>query len=354
MALRKVEPRAEDNIQKLLDDARRAASYVVTDQSIELIASKFRDQAEQEGDIFIPDYQRSLVWSRQKMSYFIESLLLRIPVPPIFLYDVSGRLEVVDGSQRVRCISRFVNNEFRLCELEKLEFLNGIYYKDLPRAAALRFMNTPVRTFVLSETADQSTRVELFRRLNTSGKVLEPAEIRVGAFPGRLMTLVKELASDSRFADVCPARRGQRSAASERQELALRFLAYYECHSSFEHDVAKFLDEYLIEGNRGKSDDEIQRLRAIFLRMVEFVASHFPYGFRRQPSSHQTPRVRFEALSVGTALALDTGQELETDQIRCWIEAEAFRKLTKTGASNSGKRLRERIFFVRDRLLGKE
>src|SRR3546814_12394847 len=91
-----------DHIAAIVDEVRREARYVVTDFSIELVLSKFKEEAEHEGDIYVPDYQRSLSWGDERSSYFIESLILRVPVPPIFLYDVDGRLEIVDGSQRTQ------------------------------------------------------------------------------------------------------------------------------------------------------------------------------------------------------------------------------------------------------------
>src|SRR3546814_12117215 len=98
----------------IVDGWRREARYVVTDFSIELVISKFKEEAEHEGDSYVPDYQRSLSWGDERSSYFIESLLLRVPVPPIFLYDVDGRLEIVDGSQRIRSLVRFVRGLFVL------------------------------------------------------------------------------------------------------------------------------------------------------------------------------------------------------------------------------------------------
>src|SRR3546814_14818149 len=116
----------------IVDGWRREARYVVTDFSIELVISKFKEEAEHEGDSYVPDYQRSLSWGDERSSYFIESLLLRVPVPPIFLYDVDGRLEIVDGSQRIRSLVRFVRGLFVLEGLEKLDVLNGYRYEDLP------------------------------------------------------------------------------------------------------------------------------------------------------------------------------------------------------------------------------
>ncbi|TKB30254.1 MAG: DUF262 domain-containing protein, partial [Mesorhizobium sp.] len=111
---------------------RREARYVVTDLSVELVVSKFRDEAETEGDIYVPEYQRSLAWNEEQSSYFIESLILRVPVPPVFLYDVEGRLEIVDGSQRIRSLVRYLRDGFALRGLEKLDILNGYHFADLP------------------------------------------------------------------------------------------------------------------------------------------------------------------------------------------------------------------------------
>src|SRR5437762_3286155 len=108
-----------EEVAAVVDAVRREARYVVTDFSVEQVLSKFREHAENEGDIYVPEYQRSLAWSNEQSSYFIESLLLRVPVPPIFLYDVDGRLEIVDGSQRIRSLVRFASGQLVLEGLEK-------------------------------------------------------------------------------------------------------------------------------------------------------------------------------------------------------------------------------------------
>jgi len=339
-------------VQHFIDSARREINYTVTDFPVESLVDKYEPHDKQHpAEIFVPDYQRGLVWKREQISYFVESLILRVPIPPLFLYDKEGFLEIVDGSQRVRAIAEFMRNRCRLVGLDKLNFLNDFRFVDLPQATSLRFKNTPIRTFVLSESADQTTRADLFRRLNTSGTPLSGAEIRVGAYPGPMMDLIIQCANDPWFKSVCPATRGQRDADSERQELTLRFFAYYERYEKFDHDVARFLDEYLDEGNRDFSTAHIARLRDKFQETVSFVVQHFEYGFQRSPTSKQTPRVRFEALSVGIARALDETSDLRTSNIEQWLESNEFKRIVTAGATNSATRLRERIEFVRDKLL---
>jgi hypothetical protein len=121
-----------DEVAQTVEDARREVRYVITDFSFELVTSKFKEKAEAEGDIYVPEYQRKLAWTEDKQSYFIESLILRVPVPPVFFYDVDGRLEIVDGSQRMRTIVGFARDGFALSGLEKLDVLNGFRFSDWP------------------------------------------------------------------------------------------------------------------------------------------------------------------------------------------------------------------------------
>jgi uncharacterized protein with ParB-like and HNH nuclease domain len=162
-------PDAEE-VTRVVDEARRDTRYQVTDYPVELLVAKFREDPKEEGDIYIPEYQRRLRWPLKGQSYFIESVLLRIPVPPIFLYEVGGRLEVVDGSQRIRTLAQFVRNQFRLDELEKLDILNGMYFSDLPDGVQRRFNNTPIRSFVLDEGATNQLALRCF------GVLIRPAK----------------------------------------------------------------------------------------------------------------------------------------------------------------------------------
>src|SRR3546814_13528922 len=149
-----------DHIAAIVDEVRREARYVVTDFSIELVLSKFKEEAEHEGDIYVPDYQRSLSWGDERSSYFIESLLLRVPVPPIFLYDVDGSLEIFDGSQRIRSLVRFARGRFVLGWLEKLDVLNGYRYVDLTPSVQRRLNKPQIRSFVHDDGTDERQRIK--------------------------------------------------------------------------------------------------------------------------------------------------------------------------------------------------
>jgi hypothetical protein len=339
-----------DEVAEIVENARREVRYVTTDFSYELVVSKFRDEAEAEGDIFVPPYQRKLTWSSDKQSYFIESLILRIPIPPIFLYDVQGKLEIVDGSQRVRTIVSYAKDGFALAGLEKLDILNGFPFSKLPEVVRRRLYNTPIRSFILDQGTDESTRVDLFRRLNTSGKLLEDAEIRKGAYRGPFLDLVIDRASSDLFKRVTPHIGGRTDPESERQELVTRFFVYCERYTEFRHDVRKFLDASMMEFNRSMSPGRRDRMQQEFNRTINFITDNYPRGFYRSEKSRLVPRVRFEAVSVGTALALRRNPNIAVGDTE-WLRSKEFQELVRTDASNSGPKLRGRIEFVRDQLL---
>jgi len=301
-------------------------------------------------EIYVPEYQRKLAWSDDQKSYFIESMVLRIPISPVFFYEVEGRLEIVDGSQRIRTLAAFARDEFALRNLEKLDMLNGRTFSQLPPSVRRRFNNTPLRGFVLDQGTDETVRIDLFRRLNTSGRRLADAEVRKGAFRGPFLDLVVDSAASQAFRAAAPRIGGVSDEDSERQELATRFYVYLEAYADFRHEVRNFLDAHTRRLNAALTPGEIDARRREFERVMQFVARSFAEGFYRRGSPNRVPRVRFEAIAVGSALALRERPDLvAADTI--WVHGDEFEELTRTDASNSGPRLRGRIEFVRDRLL---
>lgn len=341
-------------VVRAIEDARREVKYFATDYPVETFVRRFRAEPQEEGDIYIPDYQRIMQWDDDRKSYFIESLILRIPVPPVFFYEVDGHLEIVDGSQRIRTLVEFFGNEFKLDKLEKLDIINGYRYEDLPTVIKKRLQNTAIRTFVLEQGTDQSTRVELFRRINTSPKPLTEAEIRIGAYRGPFLDLVMHCANRETFVRLAPGEgtRGNKNKESERQELVTRFFIYLEYAGEFTHDVRRFLDAHFKRLNQTLTVQDVQEKSEEFDRVMVFIAEHMPHAFFRMERTRQVPRVRFEAVSVGSALALRTGEPLHVDDLS-WLSGDEFLKIVRTDASNSGPKLRARIGFVRDRLLGR-
>jgi hypothetical protein len=151
----------------------------------------------------------------------------------------------------------------------------------------------------------------------------------------------------------------------ERMELTLRFFAYLNNYQNFQHSVREFLDDYMesYKNNKDNNTDNangdfielddsiIKQMNNEFNTVLEFVNTHFPNGFKKTANSKETYRVRFEALAVGTALALQQKPNLTPENVE-WINSEEFKIHTTSDASNSKPRVIARIEYVRDKLLG--
>ena len=115
--------RAEASIAEL----ERTVKFLVTDYTVEFLAGKVRDE-----EYYIPEYQREFSWNDDAQSRFVESLLMGLPIPFLFLWQANdGRLEIVDGSQRLRTIVRFMDDGLALKNLKLLPLVEGFRFSNL-------------------------------------------------------------------------------------------------------------------------------------------------------------------------------------------------------------------------------
>ena len=336
---------------------QREVEYQTKEYIVELLVNKYVTGIEDdENEIFVPTYQRRFVWSIERQSKFIESVLLGLPVPYIFIANLEkdiaedeGRAEVVDGSQRIRTLAAFVTNDLVLTGLEKCDALNGFRFSDLEMSRQRKFNRQPIRVIELSSKADEQVRRDIFERINTGSEELRDMEKRKGIYTGPFYDFIKECAADPAFNRVCPLS-FSKQRREEAEELVLRYFAYSDTYMDFKHDVGKFLSGYL---KKHQENFDRDRLRAQFESMLFFAERNLPYGFRKSSKASTTPRVRFEALACGITLALRQNPDLQAsqEQVHAWLNSTEFRRLVVSDASNSLPRLKARIEFVRDKLL---
>lgn len=342
----------KDEAEEQILDRQKEIDYDIREYPVEVVVSKFVDKLENDkSELFIPDYQREMVWSEKQQARFIESILLNLPIPYIYVSDVvegedEGRLEIVDGSQRVRTLVNFLSSQLRLNELSVLNKLNGFTFKDLPLSRQLRFKRKTLRTIELLNV-DEEARRQLFDRLNTGGTRLREMEQRFGSKDGPFINFIKDMAALELFRELCPVS-PTREKYREYEELVLRFFAYSDRYQSFKKRVDKFLDEYMDEKNRG-FDEAV--MRSELVGVLEFVKKHFPYGFKKNEKNKSVPRIRFEAIAVGINLALRIDPNVDPENVS-WIDSKEFSALTRSDASNSLPRVISRINYVRDNILG--
>jgi uncharacterized protein DUF262 len=159
-----------------------------------------------------PEYQRRLRWSNPQKSRLIESLLLNVPVPPIFLYESEeARYEVMDGQQRLNAIKEFLAGSFSLSGLTVLSPLNGIRYGKAPPKIKRALDRASLSAIVLLLESDTEAdaikkktdiRRFIFDRLNSGGKQLNAQELRNAIYPGSFNRAIVDLARERMFTSV--------------------------------------------------------------------------------------------------------------------------------------------------------
>ncbi len=341
----------KEELQKILTQVKEKATeydYRTKDYPFEVICTKYGDEDDLNTTLYVPKYQREFVWRPDRQSKYIESVLLGVPLTPFLVSeDEEGRLEIIDGSQRIRTLIAFYENKLKLRKLEKLTEINTAKFKDLPRPLQNYIKNRDFKVIVVDK-ANIDIRQDIFERINTTSEKLTDAEIRKGSYSGKFYDLVLSLKDNVDFREICPVPK-TKEKRGEYEELILRFFAYKDRYLDFKHDVVIFLNDYLDEMNNSNFNDE--EYKTNFNLMVSFIKQYFPLGFRKDENSKSTPRVRFEAIAVGSILALKENPNLENPDLE-WLGSKGFKEQTTSDASNNPNRLKNRIEFVRDGLLG--
>ncbi|CQR62898.1 DUF262 domain-containing protein [Streptomyces leeuwenhoekii] len=348
-----ITPDERDAAEKQIADQSKRIDFYITEYSVEILANKM-----QSGEYIVPDYQREFTWEHERKSKFLESLIMGLPIPFIFFWEMEdGKLEIVDGSQRLRTIEEFLHKGLRLGELDQLTNVSYFTFDDLPESRQRKIRNRSIRGIVLNEHADEAARLDMFERINTGSKNANTAEIRRGALAGPFMRLVIDLAADARFADLAPMS-AKRKKERGYEELVTRFFAYGDGLDKYRDRPADFIFDYVKKMNavfreRPALAEEYNRR---FQETMDFVEQIFPYGFRKTPTGKATPRARFEAIAIGSFRALQEKPQLREkrrDQlnVRSWLQSEEFLEVTGSDGANARSRLEGRINFVRDRLV---
>jgi hypothetical protein len=262
------------------------------------------------GDIKIPEFQRGYVWPIKQASRFIESLLLGLPVPGIFLSKEieTNKLLVIDGQQRLRTLEAFYGGifppnkrEFSLVDVQ--EEFEGKTYKTLDDEDRRVLENAIIHATVVKQTnpADGGSGIyKIFERLNSSGMLLSPQEIRTAIYGGNLSNLLSELNKGPKWRMLFgPANKRMRD-----QELVLRFFALLRSQETYTRPMKAFLNKFMNE-HKAMQKAACDELAGLFNRAVDAVSDHIgPKAFK--PVSSFNAAV-FDSILVGVARRLNKG-----------------------------------------------
>ena len=259
-------------------------------------------------DIFIPDFQRNFVWTIPQASRFIESLILDLPVPGVFLFREpdTRKLMVVDGQQRLRSLEMFKEGvangrEFRLTGVSAE--LEGCTWDHLLATDRRSLEDAIIHAtiFQQNDPADDCSSVyEVFERLNSGGTALQDQEVRACVYRGSFVRFLGEMNQDVNWRALF----GKTNRRKKDEEIILRFLALYESLSDYRRPMKHFLNRFAAR-HRTLAHEDSERFRRVFentMRVVNEVLT--PRSLR--------PRRAFnvavaDAVLVGVARRLDKG-----------------------------------------------
>lgn len=209
-----------------------------------------------------PDFQRNFIWDKTRQSRLIESILLGLPLPSIYLsqYD-DGLLTVVDGLQRLSTIHNFYKNKLKLTNLEYLTECNNLYYNELDSVLSplriRKFSQTQVMCFVIDYRSPSKLKFDLFRRLNTGGKPLNNQEIRNCLSNNKVQQTIKSMVDLENFK--LATDRSIKDKRMDGRDAALRFICFYDMYKRSILEKNQFKNYY--NGDmEGTLDDFVETL----------------------------------------------------------------------------------------------
>ena len=311
-----------------------------------------------------PSYQRRHRWPVEKQSALIESFLLNIPVPPIYLAeDETGRYSVVDGKQRLTAIADFMAGRLCLKNLESLTEAEGYLFSDFPDEVRNTVTIRPfLRVITLLRKSSPLLKYEVFIRLNRGGESMEPQELRNVAFRGPLNNLVMDLSGNSFLSNQLKIK-DQSSSAFKLMadvELVLRFLTLRENWETFSGSLRTAMDRFMAE-NALASKKKLEHYSARFLRAIGGCESLWGAHAFQRPATNNSWReqllngvydaqmIAVDQLSDADLVLLRTKPVLVQNSMRQLFNEHEFDRAARE-ATNTPSRVKYRISAVIDQL----
>lgn len=309
----------EDNRTDNGEDEGTPFQYSIStwgaDYPVELLVSRI-----QKNEIYIPTFQRGYVWSQTQASRFIESLLLGLPVPEIFVSkDQENKMLVIDGQQRLRTLQYFVDGKFggngTKFELKglKTQFKEKTYETLSPEDK--RVLNDSLIHLVVIRqehpSDDMSSIYYVFERLNTGGSILYPQEIRSAIYPGEFRELLQKLNQNSDWRRIF----GNVSKRMRDQELILRFFALFYKAEKYEEPLKGFLNKFM-EDNRKLDALNKNELTDLFNNSISIIIRIIGNRAFRFTDSSTLNAAIFDSVMVSVARLLPSLKESDFSNLR--------------------------------------
>lgn len=350
-------------LKSTLDDIqKKAKERTVRTQTIEYDLETLVKRIDKKILRLNPEYQRKHRWDGATSSRLIESLILNIPIPYIYLsldHDVDqeiddgvSRYSVIDGQQRITAIYRFLKNKLKLEGLEVLSELNGSTYRDLPPFLERRLEDRTVKCLRIDSTLDTQVKYDIFERLNSGSVELSPQELRNATCRGPFNDLVKRLAKNKSFMDLAQLKeKSKRVEKMEDEELVLRFfaLSYKEGFKDYKGGFKAFLTQKMTDFNK-LDDSELNKMEKNFKKTIEIIENgESPIPFAKYRYSKETGLKKmspfnaavFDSVVVPISLNVKTLKFDQSKFVKIFKQEDYFNSVE--GSVNDVTKLTKRI-----------
>ncbi len=381
---------AADNVANVADLIKAVDVQLrnVHTQSLDISFNELADMVDSKELDIRPDYQRLFQWSEGARSRFIESLLLEMPVPPIYVVEEENNQKLlIDGLQRLSSYLHFrgmleaahlrppvqKGEKLVLQDCDIVPEINGLSFDDLGTALQIKLKRSFVRVEVIRKGSNPKFKYHMFKRLNTGGEALTAQQLRnctIRLLDSKFNDFINALADENSDFKVCVSTiSDDQFLGAYDKELVLRFFALRNWRAKFKHDVSDFLTEYMeavSDPDHPEPFDYASQAEA-FAKTFHILAKALgDRAFGRAHPNKPGELVRgfgiyhFEAFTMGLQSLLDKvdvdgpeGLQKARDLLMSVKVAPEFIALTTGGGKNSPGPLNERISFVEGKLAAK-
>ncbi len=225
-----------------------------------------------EGDLITdPDYQRDFMYTQKQASKLIESMLIGIPIPTVYLCQENDETwSVIDGQQRITSFVFYLENKFSLSGLTELKEINGLYFKDMDKTLQKKLKSSSLNAICILKES-QKLKYEIFARLNQGAISLKPQELRNCIYRGSYNNMLEELAGNKYL----PVLFHDKNKRKQYQERILRFFALRN-FMGYKSSIMKTMNDYMCV-HQEADDTEIADCKVLFNKTIDIIKQVLGY-----------------------------------------------------------------------------
>lgn len=275
---------------------------------------------QERGDIQInPDFQREDVWVQKQKGELIESVLMGIPIPVFYFFEnKEGKIQIVDGRQRITTFIDFMNNSFDLKQVKIIKDIIGKKFSNLDVIQQRKIEDYQIDTYTIQPPTPEQVKFNIFDRVNRGGTRLNNQEMRNALYQGNSTKLINELSKEECFKKATAY--SIKSNHMKDRYIILRFIGFYIYFSKaynhsieYKGNIDDFLSSIMLFLNEGTNTHLISKLEAIFKETMNFAYENYGESIFRFDNPNRIKRpinmALFESLSYLFALCIEQNKK---------------------------------------------